>query len=83
MHTIKLNDVVVVNERGVNKIGKVTDIGRKNKTRVYTVIMESGVRHTLIQADVKTAMYYVDTELTRVVSEKIKINIDEEFETEL
>lgn len=64
MRKFKINDSVIVKDQGSNKVGKIFEIGRKNKVKVYNVLMESGTVHYFLQMDNPNALYYIDSELS-------------------
>lgn len=73
---IKKDDIVVVCENGKNKIGKVLSTGRKNKNKVYTVIMENGTIHSHIQADAPHLLYYINTSASNLINSKNLIQLE-------
>jgi RNA polymerase-interacting CarD/CdnL/TRCF family regulator len=73
MQKLKTGDIVVVKDHGVSKIGKITEVGRKGKSKVFSVIMENGTHHTHLQTDVKNSMYYIDTNATAIINKNIEV----------
>lgn len=70
MHKFKIGDIVVVKDNGVNKVGMICEIGRKNKAKVFSVQMENGTMHTLLQIDNFGSMYYIDSNASKIIQKK-------------
>lgn len=72
MHRFKIGEVVAVKGNGSLKLGKIFEIGRKNKAKVFSVLMENGTVHTHLRVDAPNSMYYIDSNASKIIQKNVE-----------